>query len=74
MPANLVNITCSRVSSAQQTKDLVMPSAALLLFCLCRNPSVECRAAIFVVFCVDIPVVLGVRHLHSLFGSHGNLP
>jgi len=59
LPANLANTACSRVSSAQQTNDLVMPSAALSLFCEYHNPSVECRA-IFVVFSVDIPVVLCV--------------
>jgi len=46
----------------QQTKDLVMSSAALSLSDEYRNPSLECRDAIFVVFCIDIPVVLGVRH------------
>ena len=48
--------------SRQQMKDLVTSSAALPLFDEYHNPSLECRAAIFVVFCVDIPVVLGVRH------------
>lgn len=45
----------------QQTKDLVMSSAALSLSDEYRNPSLECRDAIFVVFCIDIPVVLGIN-------------
>jgi len=43
----------------QQTEDLVVSSAGLSLFDEDHYPSLECRAAIFVVY---IPVVLGVRH------------
>ena len=46
---------------SQQTKDLVASSAAPLFSDKHRYPCLECRAAIFVVFCTGIPVALGIN-------------